>query len=141
MAKALSVYCTSSVGNDLFKIGAILNPLNPSFNSQQVISALNHLESSHLIIGAETNLSRKPPKSNESLLSQIVPNIKGSKLESEVCPSLTQVVVVDNSEGRVDTSTMKATVASALFLLTVSRNNTKPRNQGDLEPTLAHNGS
>jgi acyl-CoA synthetase (AMP-forming)/AMP-acid ligase II len=40
----------------LFKLGAILNPLNPSFNTQQVVSALNHLETSHLIIGAETNL-------------------------------------------------------------------------------------
>ena len=94
----------------LFKLGAILNPLNPSFNQKQVISALNHLESSHLIIGAETNLSRKPPRSNVSMLSQIVPNIHGSKLESEVVPSLTQVVLVDNAEGRVNTSELKAAV-------------------------------
>jgi acyl-CoA synthetase (AMP-forming)/AMP-acid ligase II len=94
----------------LFKLGAILNPLNPSFNQQQVISALNHLESSHLIVGAETNLSRKPPRSNLSMLSQIVPNIHGSKLESEVVPSLTQVVLVDNAEGRVNTSELKAAV-------------------------------
>ena len=94
----------------LFKLGAILNPLNPSFNANQVVSALNHLESSHLIIGAETNLSRKPPKSNVPMLSHIVPNIQGGKLESELVPSLTQMVIVDNSEGRVNTSELKATV-------------------------------
>ena len=94
----------------LFKLGAILNPLNPSFNSKQVISALNHLESSHLIIGAETNLSRKPPRSNVSMLAEIVPDIQGSKLESEVVPALTQVVIVDNAEGRVNTSELKSTV-------------------------------
>ncbi|KAF2482704.1 hypothetical protein BDY17DRAFT_299029 [Neohortaea acidophila] len=94
----------------LFKLGAILNPLNPSFNSGQVISALNHLETSHLLIGAETNLSRKPPRSNVSMLTEIAPNIKGSKLESEVAPSLKQIILVDNSEGRVDVSELRAAV-------------------------------
>ncbi|TVY50817.1 putative crotonobetaine/carnitine-CoA ligase [Lachnellula cervina] len=36
----------------IFKLGAVLVPLNPAFNSTQVISALSHLEASHLIIGA-----------------------------------------------------------------------------------------
>ena len=94
----------------LFKLGAMLNPLNPSFNVQQVISALNHLESSHLIIGAETNLARKDPRSNVKMLTQIVPNIGGTKLESEVVRSLQQVVLVDNSEGRVSTKELKAAV-------------------------------
>ena len=93
-----------------YKLGAILNQLNPSFNKNQVISALNHLESSHLIIGAETNLSRKPPRSNVSLLSSIVPNLEGSKLESELVPSLRGMVIVDNSEGRVSTTELRATV-------------------------------
>ena len=86
----------------LFKLGAILNPLNPSFNTTQVVSALNHLETTHLIIGAETNLSRKPPRSNVEMLTHIVPNIQGSTaLESELVPSLEQIVLVQNSEGRV----------------------------------------
>lgn len=84
----------------IFKLGAILNPLNPSFNAGQVVSALNHLESSHLIIGTETHLIRKDPRDNTELLKHIAPGIVGGKeLESERCPSLRGVVVVDNSRG------------------------------------------
>ena len=60
----------------LFKIGAILVPLNPTFNSPQVISALNHLQASHLIIGAETRLPKRGPRENLSLLKQISPRFK-----------------------------------------------------------------
>lgn len=95
----------------LFKLGAILNPLNPSFNSGQVISALKHLDSSHLIIGAETNLSRKPPKSNVPMLTEITPTIRSSRMESEAVPSLRQIVVVDNSYGRINVQEeLKATI-------------------------------
>lgn len=95
-----------------FKLGAILNPLNPSFNAAQVVSALKHLDSSHLIIGTETNLSRKPPRDNTPILEHIVPGLtKGvGKLESELVPSLKEIVLVDNSSGRVSTSEMKSTV-------------------------------
>jgi acyl-CoA synthetase (AMP-forming)/AMP-acid ligase II len=79
-------------------------PLNPAFNAPQVLSALNHLSASHLIIGAETNLPRKDPRSNISLLTHLVPNLAGSKLESELVPSLQNVVLVDNSNGRIDVS-------------------------------------
>jgi acyl-CoA synthetase (AMP-forming)/AMP-acid ligase II len=65
-----------------------LVPLNPAFNAPQVLSALNHLAASHLIIGAETNLPRKDPRSNIGLLTHLVPNLAGSKLESELVPSL-----------------------------------------------------
>ena len=67
-----------SLGNNLefasltyacFKLGAVLVPLNPSFNSQQVIAALSHLDASHLIIGTETNLSRKPPRNATCFLN------------------------------------------------------------------------
>lgn len=94
----------------LFKIGAILVPLNPSFNAQQVIAALAHLEASHLIIGTETNLPRKEPRSNVPLLQQLIPDLQARKIESEGVPSLQQVIVVDNSEGRVNTSLLRPTV-------------------------------
>lgn len=94
----------------LFKLGAILNPLNPSFNAKQVISALNHLETSHLIISSETNLVRKPPRSNVSLLTEIVSSIGGKRLESEVVPSLKEVILVDNSSGRVNSNDLSAAV-------------------------------
>ncbi|KAK0878213.1 hypothetical protein LTR87_007891 [Friedmanniomyces endolithicus] len=94
----------------LFKLGAILNPLNPSFNAQQVVSATRHLDTSHLIIGAETNLSRKPPRNNVQLLEHLAPGLRGGKLESESVPSLKEIILVDNSSGRVDTAELKATV-------------------------------
>lgn len=83
-------------------------PLNPGFNSPQVISALNHLEASHFIIGAETKLPRKTPRSNIPLLREIIPNLEGTRLESEVVPSLRGLVLVNNSENRIDTSVFKS---------------------------------
>jgi acyl-CoA synthetase (AMP-forming)/AMP-acid ligase II len=111
----------------LFKLGAILVcrllqgvcchqsknmmqvPLNPAFNSIQVLAALNHLDAAHIIIGTETNLPRKEPRSNIPLLTNLVPNLSGAKLESELVPSLQNVVLVDNSLGRIDISEYKST--------------------------------
>ncbi|KAI8939175.1 hypothetical protein NX059_005007 [Plenodomus lindquistii] len=92
----------------LFKLGAILVPLNPGFNAPQVLSALNHLAASHLIIGAETNLPRRDPRSNIPLLTHLVPNLAGTTLQSELVPSLQHVILVDNSQGRVDVSEQKS---------------------------------
>ena len=78
--------------------------MNPAFNAPQVLSALNHLAASHLIIGAETNLPRKQPRSNLPLLTHLIPNLNGSTLESELVPSLQNVILVDNSSGRVELS-------------------------------------
>ncbi|KAL8911593.1 MAG: hypothetical protein Q9171_003258 [Xanthocarpia ochracea] len=83
-------------------------PLNPAFNATQVIAALNHLEASHLVIGAETNLARRPPRSNLPLLQQIIPDLHGPKLESKAVPSLNQVVLVENSDGRIDTESLRS---------------------------------
>ena len=85
-------------------------PLNPGFNAQQVIAALTHLEVSHLIIGTETNLPRKEPRSNIQLLQQLIPDLQARKIESEVVPSLQQVIIVDNSEGRIDQSLLRPTI-------------------------------
>lgn len=64
-----------------------------------MIAALHHLEASHLIISTETNLPRKPPRSNISLLRELSPS-PGGTVES-VAPALRQLIVVDNSDGRV----------------------------------------
>ena len=93
----------------LFKLGAILAPLNPAFNAQQVVAALSHLTASHLIIGTETNLPWKQPRENLSLLKHLVPDLRNRKLESELVPSLKRIVIVDNSSGRIDTSDLQAT--------------------------------
>lgn len=83
-------------------------PLNPTFNAPQVLSALNHLSAAYLIIGAETNRPRKDPTSNISLLNHLIPDLANPTLESELAPSLQKVVIVENSQGRVDVSGYKS---------------------------------
>ncbi|KAK6409933.1 hypothetical protein LTR95_018258 [Oleoguttula sp. CCFEE 5521] len=93
----------------LFKLGAILVPLNPSFNSKQIVAALKHLDAKVLVIGAETNLVRKAPRGNGYLLREIYPGIgSAAGVESEELPSLESIVLVDNSSGRIDVSAFKS---------------------------------
>ncbi|KAF3015862.1 hypothetical protein E8E14_007620 [Neopestalotiopsis sp. 37M] len=91
----------------VFKLGAILVPLNPTFNEQQLVAALDHLSVEVLIIGAVTDLAYKPcrGRSNLPLLQSFLPNLKG-KIESSKVPSLKRVVLVDNtpSHDQVDFS-------------------------------------
>lgn len=70
---------------------------------------MNHLAATHLIIGAETNLPRKEPRSNIPLLSHLVPDLEGPKLHSELVPSLQKVIIVNNSAGRIDTDIYRCT--------------------------------
>ncbi|KIX98207.1 uncharacterized protein Z520_06287 [Fonsecaea multimorphosa CBS 102226] len=93
----------------LFKLGAILVPLNPAFTSTQIISAFNHLSATHLVIGTETNLPYKPPRPNVSLLEALVPDLSSSTLVSEAIPSLKNIILVDNSAGRIDPKPFRAT--------------------------------
>ncbi|KAL9043484.1 MAG: hypothetical protein Q9214_003334 [Letrouitia sp. 1 TL-2023] len=95
-----------SLGNN---IEYAIVPLNPAFNAQQVISALAHLAVPHLIIGTETNLPRKPPRSNIPLLKQIVPDLQAQKVQSEEVPFLQRIILVNNSNGRVDSGPLTAT--------------------------------
>ncbi|GFP57427.1 acyl-CoA ligase sidI [Trichoderma asperellum] len=84
----------------LFKLGAVLVPLNPSFNAQQVESALGHLGAEVLIIGAVTDLAYRPGKgrSNKALLEKIIGDVQRNDgdIQSESVPSLRRVIVVDN---------------------------------------------
>ncbi|EAQ89596.1 hypothetical protein CHGG_06215 [Chaetomium globosum CBS 148.51] len=83
----------------IFKLGAILVPLNPGFNAKQVTAALNHLGVELLIIGAVTDLAYKPcrGRSNLPLLQTIAPDLESGRIESPEVPSLKTIVVVDNS--------------------------------------------
>ncbi|KAE8374264.1 hypothetical protein BDV26DRAFT_270335 [Aspergillus bertholletiae] len=92
----------------LFKLGAILVPINPSFNANQVVSALNHLEATHMIVSTESNLPRKEPRSNIPVLQHLIQDLHKSKLESSEVPSLKHIIMVDNSAGRVDISEYKS---------------------------------
>ena len=93
----------------LFKLGAVLVPLNPAFTATQIISAFNHLSASHLVIGTETNLPYKQPRSNVSILEAIVPDLKSSTLRSDAISSLKNIILVDNSRGRIDPTPFQAT--------------------------------
>ncbi|WEW55930.1 hypothetical protein PRK78_001365 [Emydomyces testavorans] len=79
-------------------------PLNPNFNITQVAAALSHLSATHLIISTEANLPRREPRSNLPLLTQIVPDLRNRRLESALVPSLKNIILVQNDNGRVDTS-------------------------------------
>ncbi|KAL2754116.1 hypothetical protein ACRALDRAFT_1032113 [Sodiomyces alcalophilus JCM 7366] len=82
----------------VFKLGAVLVPLNPGFNVQQVTAALAHLDVELLVIGTVTDLPYKPcrGRSNEPLLRTLVPNLEGARLESPGAPSLKTIVMFDN---------------------------------------------
>lgn len=82
-------------------------PINPSFNATQVVAALSHLGASHLIVSTESNLPRRGPRSNMPLLEHVVQDLSGTKLQSELIPTLQNIIFVDNSSGRIDTSGYK----------------------------------
>lgn len=83
----------------IFKLGAILVPLNPAFNDSQVGAALSHLGVEVLIIGAVTDRAYKPcqGRDNLELLQQLVPDLESGRIESPIVPTLKKVVVLDNT--------------------------------------------
>lgn len=91
----------------LFKLGAVLVPLNPSFTAHQVTSALAHLAADVLVIAAVTDLAYRPGagRSNEHLLRAVVGgDLSSPRIQSEAVPSLRHVVVVDNRASHPDVS-------------------------------------
>lgn len=82
----------------VFKLGAILVPLNPSFNQQQLTAALAHLGAKTLVIGAVTDLPYKPcrGRSNLPLLESFIPDMATTGVSSEQVPTLESVIIVDN---------------------------------------------
>lgn len=61
-------------------------------------------------MGTQTKLPWKEPRSNVPLLTHLAPNLEGknSRLESELVPSLKQIVLVENSGEGIKTSALKA---------------------------------
>lgn len=89
----------ATISYAIFKLGAILVPLNPAFNASQVGAALSHLGVEVLVIGAVTDRAYKPchGRSNLELISNLVPDLKSGRIESPQVPTLKKVVVVDNT--------------------------------------------
>lgn len=90
----------------IWKLGAVLVPLNPSFNALQVQAALRHLDAEVLVIGAVTDLAYRPGKgrSNEDLIRAVAGDLSRPRIQSEAVPSLKEVVVVDNRGSHLDVS-------------------------------------
>ncbi|ORX34772.1 hypothetical protein BD324DRAFT_604289 [Kockovaella imperatae] len=90
----------------VFKLGAILVPLNPSFNAFQVERALNHLSVKVLIIGALTDLAYRPGQgsSNLDILKHVEANglARSPEITSSVVPSLRRIVILDNRSEHPD---------------------------------------
>lgn len=83
----------------IFKLGAILVPLNPAFNASQTGAALSHLDVEILIIGAVTDRAYKPcqGRSNLELLKSLVTDLESGRIESPQIPTLKKIVVLDNA--------------------------------------------
>jgi acyl-CoA synthetase (AMP-forming)/AMP-acid ligase II len=83
----------------IFKLGAILVPLNPTFNASQVAAALSHLGVEVFITAAVTDRAYKPcqGRSNLELLRTLIPDLESGRVESQLVPTLRKVVVVDNT--------------------------------------------
>ena len=93
----------------LFKIGAILVPLNPSFNATQVESALNHLGAEMLIMGAVCDVAYRPGRGrcNIDVLERVVGDLNAASspdIKSTSVPSLRKVIVVDNRSSHPEVS-------------------------------------
>ncbi|KAH8762110.1 acetyl-CoA synthetase-like protein [Diaporthe sp. PMI_573] len=83
----------------VFKLGAVLVPLNPTFNASQVAAALSHLGVEVFITAAVTDRAYKPcqGRSNLDLLRSLIPDLESGRVESSLVPTLRRVVVVDNT--------------------------------------------
>lgn len=83
----------------IFKLGAILVPLNPAFNASQVGAALSHLGVEVFIIAAVTDRAYKPGqgRSNLELLKNLIHDLEAPKIESTQVPTLKKIVVLDNT--------------------------------------------
>ncbi|KAB8446204.1 hypothetical protein FH972_025186 [Carpinus fangiana] len=83
-------------------------------STREVAAALRHLAAEHLVIGAETRLPFKRPRANGPLLRGLGLDLGSvGRVETEVVPSLRNVVLVDNAEGRVDAAGIKCARAFA----------------------------
>ncbi|KAF3763538.1 acetyl-CoA synthetase-like protein, partial [Cryphonectria parasitica EP155] len=85
----------------IFKLGAVLVPLNPSFNASQVGAALSHLGVQVLVIGAVSDRAYRPcqGRDNLALLQALVPDLASGTVESPQVPTLRRIVVLDNTDG------------------------------------------
>lgn len=119
----------------IFKLGAILVPLNPTFNASQVAAALSHLGVEIFVVAAVTDRAYKPcqGRSNLELLRNLVPDLQSGRVESSLVPTLRKVVVVDNTSSHpavdfrlADYPSLTPYTALAPSLSSLSLSSTRP---------------
>ncbi|KAL4913039.1 acetyl-CoA synthetase-like protein [Aspergillus aurantiobrunneus] len=85
------------------KIGAVVVPLNPAFTLAQLISALDHISARCLVLSTEITLPYRSPQPTTTLINQISQHVASSS-------SLEHLLLVNNSDGRIDLPNLPATV-------------------------------
>ncbi|KAI2906980.1 hypothetical protein CBS147371_10897 [Aspergillus niger] len=115
-----------------FKLGAILTPLNPGYLPGQVIHALNHITARCFITSTEIKLPHKDPRLTSELLQEIATSSDPSTLSTTV-PSLQHLLLIDNSAGRVDATTLPATADYEALILAHGSQRLPPQDQLGVE--------
>ncbi|KAK7756519.1 hypothetical protein SLS62_001354 [Diatrype stigma] len=96
----------------VFKLGAVLVPLNPGFTAPQLAAALRHLQARVLVVPAVADAAYRPGRgrSNLPLLEALIPGLGrettdgagAPTVEAPSVPSLRSVVVLDNRADHPD---------------------------------------
>ncbi|GAQ46361.1 putative NRPS-like protein biosynthetic cluster [Aspergillus tubingensis] len=115
-----------------FKLGAILTPLNPSYLPGQVIHALNHITARCFITSTEIKLPHKDPRLTSELLQEIATSSDPDTLSITV-PSLQHLLLIDNSAGRVDVTTLPVTADYEALILAHGSQRLPPQDQLGVE--------
>ncbi|KAI5285025.1 hypothetical protein KEM54_000888 [Ascosphaera aggregata] len=87
----------------IYKLGAILVPVNPSLTDAQLISAIKHVSASHLILGTETKLSRQRCRANISTIRQLLSATERRFISESplAIHSLKSIIFVGSGEGEL----------------------------------------
>ena len=93
---------------------------------------MSHLEASYLIISTETNLHRKPPRSNQELLQSILDGGNSAVSGPRLTHPIKNIIIVDNSSGRVVINSHQR-ITDFNELLHASQSNT-PLTTSSLDP-------
>ncbi|KAL2842708.1 acetyl-CoA synthetase-like protein [Aspergillus pseudoustus] len=110
------------------KIGAIVVPLNPAYTLTQLTSALDHISASVLVLSTEITLPYRRAQPTTTLINQLSEHISSSSSSSR----LQNLILIENSEGRVNIPLVGPTVDYELLL--EQHLGTKLPRQSDLDP-------
>lgn len=125
----------------VYKLGAILVPLNPSFNTSQILSAIRLLGIKALVISAITDLSYKPGygRSNESLIAQVLAELHMDDNLKHAKSTLETVIVIDNTRHHCNRTFDATESERVIFYESLLRGTAQSPNQLPLLPDFDAN--